>query len=206
MHVHLAPGESLLPGTREALLRRFEDPKVGAVLLPLVPAEGGLFARSARRYLASWDARFLHPQNHFAPASRVATRVPLPGFRNADAAPHLADVLDQGMKVDTTPDTGVVTPIAADLQAWVLWAASEGRAWGELAARDARFLGFLPATAWSGWWRHNVFQAHRRAVEVLQAARGPFVGAYLLHATREAAWTGGCVRGLREARPARGPR
>ena len=200
MHVHLAPGESLLPGTREALEALFADPLVDAALLPMVPAGEGAFPRAARRYLAAWDARFLHRQNFFAPASRVAARVPLPGPRNADAAPHLAALLDQGRLVETA-GPGVATPVAADLGAWTRWAREEGRAWGALAARDARFRGFLPALGRGAWWRHNVLQMHRRAVEVHQAVRRPAPAAWLLHATREAVWTGGCAEGFQAGAP-----
>ena len=201
VHVHLAPGERLRPGAREAVERAFAaDPRLGAVLLPLVPEGVGYLPRVARRYVASWDARLLHAQNWFVPFGRVASRVPLPGPLAADAAPHLADLVLGGAKVDTLPDTWVDTGLARDLEAWTAWWEVEGRAWGRLAARDARFPRFLPATSWPGWWRHNVLQSGRRLVECLQARKAPDLAAWLLlHATREAAWTGGCVRGLRGA-------
>ena len=202
MHVHLAPGESLLPGTREALDAAFADPRVEAVLLPLVPEGRGLFPAAARRYLAAWDARFLHRQNFFAPASRVAARAALPGHRNADAARHLADALAHGRLVEALPGgsgLGVSTPVARDVGAWARWAREEGRAWGRLAAEDARFRGFLPVRARRAWWRHNVAGAAHRLVEVHQAMRGPALSGWLLHATREAAWTAGCSDGFRAA-------
>jgi hypothetical protein len=197
VHVHLAPGESLSPGTREALDALFDDPRVGAVLLPLLPMGEGAFPRAARRYLAAWDVRFLHRQNFFAPASRVASRAALPGPRNADAAPTLAALLDVGGRIEALHEGGVSTPIARDLGAWTAWAREEGRAWGALAARDARFRGFLPATTRPAWWRHNVAGAGHRLVEIHQAVKAPAPLAWLLHASREAAWTAGCVAGAR---------
>lgn len=211
MHVHvaLAPGERLRAGTREALEALLaSEPAVGAVLLPLVPEGEGWFPRTARRYVGAWDARFLHRQNWFVPLARVASRMPLPGHRAADAAPHLADLIQRGQStvevLAGAPDAGVDTPLARDLGAWTAWASEEGDAWGRLAARDRRFPPFLPALSWGGWARHNVLQSGRRLVEVLQARRGPDAGAWLLHATREAAWTAGCVRGF--ARGGRGLR
>lgn len=207
MHVHvaLAPGERLRAGTRERLDRLFaSDPDVGAALLPLVPEGDGWFPRTARRYAAAWDARFLHRQNWFVPLARVASRAPLPGHRAADAAPHLADLIQSGRaRVEVLPEGGVDTGLARDLESWTRWASEEGLAWGRLAARDARFPPFLPALSWGGWTRHNVVQSGRRLVEVLQARRSPDAGAWLLHATREAAWTAGCVRGFRHG--SRGP-
>lgn len=197
MHVHLAPGESLLPGTEEALGALFASPRVGAVLLPLVPAGEGAFPTAARRYLAAWDARFLHPQNFFAPATRVAARAPLPGFHNADAAPALAALLDAGGRIEALHAGGVSTPVGRDLGTWTSWAREEGRAWGALAAKDARFRGFLPATTRPAWWRHNVLGAGHRVVEIHQAVKAPSPLAWLLHAAREAAWTAGCAAGAR---------
>jgi hypothetical protein len=206
VHVALAPGESLLPGTREALDGLFEDPLVDAVLLPLVPAGEGALARAARAYLAAWDRRFLHRQNFFAPASRVASREPMPGPRNADATPRLAAALAKGLVIEALVASGdaggVSTPIARDLGAWVAWAREEGAAWGALAARDARFLGFIPVRSAPAWARHNVLRVAHRCGEVLEATRRVRPTVLLLHTTREAAWTGGAVRALRRARDA----
>lgn len=197
MHVALRPGETLLPGTREALDAWFAKDDVDAVLLPLVPAGDHALARSARRYLAEWDRRFLHRMNFYAPASRVATRAPLEGHRNADAAPLLADTIARGRRVEALQEGGASTDIARDLDAWVRWALDEGAAWGALARRDARFRGFLPARSRAGWLKHNVWHATRRAGEIVEGTRRVDPLALMLHATREAAWTGAAVRALR---------
>lgn len=197
MHVHLAPGESLLPGTRERLDALFADPQVEAVLLPLVPSGDHALARSARSYLEKWDRRFLHRQNFFAPASRVASRVPLPGHLNGEAAPVLADALDRGARLEALPThtgLGVSTPIARDLDAWLRWAREEGSAWGRAAANDARLAGFLPARTRRGWLNHNVHHVSRRVGETLEAMRRVDPLALTLHVTREAAWTGAAMR------------
>lgn len=195
MHVQLAAGERLAPGAEQALAALFERPEVEAVLLPVVPEGEGALAVSARRYMAEWDRRFVHPQNFFAPASRAATRRPLPGPRNAEAAPCLADAIAGGRRVEALPGAGVLSPLARDLDAWLRWHRAEGLAWGALAAREPRFAPFLPARSASGWWRHNVREAPRRVVEELESVRRPDALALLLHLTREAAWTGGCVAG-----------
>lgn len=207
MHVVLAPGETLLPGTQEALREAFLDPGVGAVLLPLVPTGRTTFARAARRYVAAWDARFLHPMNYFVPAGRVALREPVsPGHCTAHAAPHLAALIDAGCRVEALPRSGVASPVGNDLGAWVAWARREGHAWGRLAARDASFRGFLPALSKAGWLRHNVIQSHRRVIEITQALRRAAPLEIGLHLAREAAWTRGCVEGFREgSRQRRGP-
>lgn len=193
MHAHLLPGESLLPGTEEATRRLFEDPRVEAVLVPLVPQGEGVLARAARRYLAAWDARFLHRQNFFAPATRVLARRPLGGARNGELAPALARILDEGRFVEAlTSGGGVAAPVADSVGAWVAWARDEGSAWGALAAREPRFAPFLPVLTRGAWWRHNVAQAPSRTVEALQAFRRPEGLPLLLHVTREAAFTGAC--------------
>lgn len=204
MHVVLGPGESLLPGAEESLREAFLDPDVAAVLLPLVPTGRSAFARAARRYAAAWDARFLHPMNFFVPAGRVALREPVsPGPCTAHAAPHLAALIDAGCRVEALPRTGVASPVGDDLGAWIAWARREGHAWGRLAVRDDRFRGFLPALSRSAWARHNVLQVHRRLIEVTQALRRPAPLEILVHLSREAAWTRGCVEGFRQRRPPR---
>jgi hypothetical protein len=187
MHLNLAPGEDLLPGTREAVGGLLARPGVDAVLMPLVPQGDGILQRAARRYLAAWDGRYLHAQNFFAPATRVATRAMLPGWRNADAAPTLQEALAKGHRVEALrePGLGIACGIADDLAAWGAHFAAEGAAWRALAARDARFRGFTPAP----WWRHNAAQAPHRAVELLRATRRPDPLAWALHATRESAFT-----------------
>lgn len=194
MHANLAPGETLLPGAQEELRRLFAQPDVEAVLLPLVPQGEAPMPRAARRYLAAWDRRFLHRQNLFAPASRAVTRAPLAGWRNADAAPLLAQALARGARVEALPACGVVTPIARDLSSWVAHFRSEGEAWGALAARDASFAPFLPARSRGGWWRHNLRQLPRRVIEELEAVRSPAPLPLLLHLVREAAFADGCAR------------
>lgn len=198
MHADLAPGESLLPGTREALAALFAQPDVEAVLLPLVPAGEAPFPRAARRYLAAWDRRFVHRQNFYAPASRCVTRAPLAGWRNADAAPLLADAIARGARVEALPRHGVATPIARDLAAWVGHFRAEGEAWGALAAREPRFAPFLPATRRRDWWRHNLRQLPRRTIEELEALRTPAPLPWALHLAREAAFTAGCVTSFRQ--------
>lgn len=187
MYVALAPGESLLPGTRDAIDRIAADPSVEAILLPLVPQGEHALARAARRYLAAWDGRFLHAQNFFAPAARIASRSALPGWRNADAAPALADALDSGRRIEAlrSPGAGVGCDIARDLAAWSAHFASQGHAWAQVAARDPRFARFAPAP----WWRHNVWQAGRRSVEILQATRHADPLVWILHVQREAAFS-----------------
>ncbi len=200
MHLHLAPGESLLPGTHEAAQRLLDDPDVDAVLLRLVPSGTGRLARSARPYLAEWDRRFVHRMNFYAPASRVASRQPWPGHLAADAAPHLARAIDAGRRVEAVLDGGVATPIATNLQTWLEWASAEGAQWGRLAAREPRFAPFLPALSRRGWMRHNVFHASRRAGEVLEGVRRVDPTMLLLHATREATWTGSAGHAYRQER------
>lgn len=197
MHVALAPDEALLPGAREAIGRAFDDPAVAAALLPLVPQGSAPLARAARTYLARWDGRFLHPQNYFAPAARVALREPAPGWRNGDWAPRLAEAIDEGRRVVALPAAGVASPLASDLGAWARHFRAQGLAWGALAARDARYAGFLPARGWSGWARHNLREQPRRTIEALQAVRTPAPLPWVLHVVREAAWSGGCARGYR---------
>lgn len=194
MHANLAPGESLLPGAREALEAIFADVRIEAVLMPLMPQGEGAFPRAARRYLAAWDRRFLHRQNFFAPASRCATRAPLAGWRNADAAPALAAVLARGGRVGALPAAGVATRIGDDLARWVAHFRAEGEAWGALAARESAYAGFLPATTRRGWWRHNVLEVGQRTIEELEAVRGPSPLPWLLHLAREAAFSDGCAR------------
>lgn len=200
MNVSLAPGESLLPGTSEALDELFADARVEAVLLPLVPQGERALARAARRYLGAWDRRFLHAQNYFAPAARVVSRTPLPGPRNADAAPALAALLDQGGRVEALATHGVATRVGDDLSAWTGHFRAEGEAWGALAARDPRFSAFLPPP----WWRHNVAQLGRRVIEGAQALRSVAPLPLLLHLTRESAWSQGCTATLEE-RSSEGP-
>lgn len=200
MHVPLAPGERLAPEARPLLEALFARPEVEAVLLPVVPEGEEALARAARRYMAAWDRRFVHPQNFFAPASRVASRAPLPGYLNAEAAPILADAIASGRRVEALPGVGVLSPLARDLDAWLRFHREEGRGWGRLAARAPRFARFLPATTPAAWWRHNVRESGRRVVEELEAVRRADPLPLLLHVTREAAWTGGCVEALRAAR------
>lgn len=194
MHANLAPGERLLPGTAEAAAALLAREGVEAVLVPLAPEGDASLARAARRYVAAWDRRFVHRMNFFAPASRVLTRAPLSGWRNADAAPVLADAIARGGLVEALPSSGVATPIARDLEAWRAWAAEEGAAWGALAAREPRFAPFLPVLSRAAWWRHNVLHHWRRDVEALEAVRRPDALALLLHLVREATWTGACRR------------
>jgi hypothetical protein len=191
VHVQLAPGEALAPGTRAAAEALLARPEVAAVLLPLRPAGDWPLARAARRYLAAWDARFLHPMNFFAPAARAATREALPGPRNADAAPFLADALDRGLRIEALPAAPVASSMAADLAAWVAWARAEGEAWGRLAARDARFAGFLPPR----WATHNLRQMPRRVIEEIQAVRSAAPLPLLLHLSRESAFAQGAAAG-----------
>lgn len=205
MHANLGPGERLGSGAGEAAAKLLEDPRVAAVLVPLRPEGAHALARAARAYLAAWDRRFVHRQNHFLPAGRVVTRGPLPGFRSADAAHFLADAIREGRFVEALPEHAVATPIARDLDAWLRAFEAEGRAWGRLAARDPRFPPFLPARSWRGWARHNLRQAPRRVIEVLEAVRRPAPLVLTLHHVREAAWTAGCVRGWREAAQAGRP-
>lgn len=193
MHVALAPGETLLPGTQEALDVLFARADVDAVLLPLVPQGEGALPRAARTHLATWDARFLHRQTFFAPASRAATRAPLPGPLNAHAAPYLADTIGRTRVVEALPAHGVVTGIGRDMGTWVAHFREEGRAWGWLAAREPRFRPFLPALTRAGWWRHNVLQAPRRTGEILQAQRSAAPLPWLLHLAAESAFTGACA-------------
>jgi hypothetical protein len=189
VHVQLAPGESLPDATRAAAQAALADPRVAGVLLPLRPEGERALARAARRYLAAWDARFLHDMNYFAPAVRVATREALPGPRNADAAPFLADALDKGLRVVALRDAPVAWTLR-DLSAWTAWARAEGEAWGALAARAPRFRGFLPPR----WATHNVRQLPRRVIEELQAVRSPAPLPLLLHLARESAFAHGCAQ------------
>lgn len=191
VHVQLAPGESLLPGTKQALDALFAKPEVAAVLVPLVPQGDAALPRAARKYLAAWDGRFLHTQNFYAPAARVATRAALDDVHNADAAPALADALAKGARIEALrePGLGVATRIADDLGAWAVHFRAEGAAWAALATRDARFAGFAPAP----WWRHNVRQMPRRVIEIAQATRGLSPLTLLLHATRESAFSRGAT-------------
>ena len=195
MRANLGPGERLLPGAAEAAARALEDPRVEAVLLPLVPEGAGAFPTLARRYLAAWDARFVHPQTFFAPAARAVTREPVPGWRSAEAAPRLARAIDEGRRVEALPGFGVASPFADDLDALLRWAREEGALWGRLAAREARFAPFLPVLDRAGWWRHNVVQVQRRVLEASEAVKRPDAPLVLLHLAREAAFTGGCVAG-----------
>ncbi|HUR68270.1 MAG TPA: hypothetical protein VM370_03420 [Candidatus Thermoplasmatota archaeon] len=202
MHLALAPGEELLPGTRERLEELFHDARVAAVLVPLVPRGEGALQRAARRYLAAWDGRFLHPQNFFAPATRVATRsrsegadalpasaarAHVAGPRNADAAPQLADALARGLRIEALRAGGVGCDIARDLSAWSSHWRAEGAAWGARAASEPEFARFAPAP----WAKHNVAQLGRRTVEILQASRRPDPLVWLLHVTRESAYSRG---------------
>ena len=210
VHASLGPGETLLPEARDAAAKLLEDPRVAAVLVPLLPEGDAPLPRAARRYMAAWDARLLHRQTFYAPGARVLTRSisegedaglqgrvgareALAGWRAADAAPFLARAIDEGRAVEALPAAGVATPVARDLEAWLAWARREGAGWGALARRDARFRPFAPAS----WWGHNVLRAHRRAGEVAQAMRRADPLATLLHVTREAAWTGACLRAMR---------
>lgn len=199
MHANLAPGESLLPGTRAAAEALLAEPDVAAVLVPLVPAGAGPLPRAARRYLAAWDRRFVHRQNFYAPASRCLTRAPLPGPRNADAAPFLAGAVAGGARVEALPEAGVASPVGHDLARWIAHFRSEGEGWGALASRDPSYAGFLPALRRGAWWRHNVLQVSRRTIEELEAVRSPAPLPWLLHLAREAAFTGGSVRGHGQA-------
>ena len=193
MHANLAPGERLLPGAEAALRQLLARPEVEAVLVPLVPEGEGVLARAARRYLRAWDARFVHPQNLFAPAARVVTHAPLPGPRNGDAAPFLRDVLARGGRIEALPVEGVATRIAEDLARWTGHFRAEGEAWGALAARDRELRRLLPVTTRAGWWRHNVLQCGRRTIEELEAVRSPAPLPWILHLTREAAFGAGCM-------------
>lgn len=185
MQIALAPGESLLAGARESLEKLFDDARVAAVLVPLVPQGERALARAARRYLGLWDARFLHRQNFFAPATRVASRVAADGWRNADAAPLLADAIASGARVEALREGGVASRIADDLSAWTAHFRAEGRAWAALAARDARFARFAPPP----WARHNALQAGRRLIEILEAQRALDPLVVGLHLARESAFS-----------------
>lgn len=187
MYVQLAPGESLLPGTRDALTPFLADPRVEAVLVPLVPQGDHALARAARRYLAAWDARLVHSQNFFAPAARVASRHAPAGPRNAHAAPMLADALAGGKRIEAlrVPAAGVATHIGDDLGAWSAHFRAEGRAWSELALRDPRFGGFAPPA----WARHNLVQIGRRVIEILEARRGVDPLVVGLHLARVSAFS-----------------
>lgn len=189
MHLQLAPGESPAPGTREACARLLADPGVAAVLVPLVPEGASRTARAARRYMAAWDARFVHDQTCFAPGARVATRDALPGWRAGDAAPFLWGALREGRRVVALRDGAVATPLARDLDAWVGWARGEGAAWGAAARAVPELARFSPARSRRGWWAHNVLQVARRVGEVAQARRAVDVEATWLHLARGAAWT-----------------
>lgn len=196
MEVALLDEERLLPGARDEA-QRLLDEGAAFVLLRVEPEGERALARAARAYMARWDARFVHRQTWYAPMARVASRAPLPGPRLADAAPLLADAIGRGERVEAVAAPGVASALARDLDAWVRAWRAEGRAWGRAAASDARMRPFLPAVDRRGWWRHNVRQMPRRAIEVAEAARGPKPLHGLLHATREAAFTGGCVAGFR---------
>ncbi|HVM44333.1 MAG TPA: hypothetical protein VM582_00255 [Candidatus Thermoplasmatota archaeon] len=200
MHVQLAPGESLLPDARARLEALFEDARVEAVLLPLVPQGERALPRAARRYLAAWDARLLHPQNFFAPAARVASRAPLAGWRNADAAPALADALAAGRRVEALRESGVATRIADDLGAWTRHFRAQGEAWARLARERPDLARFAPPS----WWRHNVAQAGRRVIEALEATRAPDPLVLALHLAREAAYSDVATAGQHSSRPAAG--
>lgn len=189
MIIALAPGESLLPGTSEAIGALFDDPRIGAILLPLVPQGAGALPRAARRYLAAWDRRFLHPQNFYAPATRVATRTAPAGWRNAEAAPQLASLLATGARIEALTEgaLGVASGIGRDLGAWNAHFRAEGEAWGALARRDPTYARFLPPQ----WWRHNLAQLGRRVIEEAQAVRSPAPLPLLLHLARESAFSAG---------------
>lgn len=187
MHVQLAPGESVSMATRAAAESALARPGVDAVLLPLKPRGEGRLPRAARRYLAAWDARYLHPMNFFAPAARVASREALPGPRNADAAPALEAILARGGRIEALRDAPVECGIADDLSTWTGWARAEGEAWGRLAAREPRFRGFLPPPP----GRHAGWQVPRRVVEELQCTRSPSPLLLLLHLLREASFSAG---------------
>lgn len=197
MRLHLAPGERADAATLTRAAALLDDPRIAAVLVPLVPDGDSRTARAARRYMSAWDARLVHDQTAWAPGARVATREPLPGWRAADAAPTLQRALDEGRIVRALRDGRVETPLARDLDKWIAWAREEGAAWGALARRDPRFARLSPAQSWSGWAKHNVLQLTRRAGEVAQATRRGDAGATWLHLAREAAWTGAYVRALR---------
>lgn len=196
MEVALLPGERLLPDARDEAARLLDE-GAAFVLLRVEPEGGAALARAARAYMRAWDARFVHRQTWYAPMARVAAPAPLPGARLADVAPLLADAIARGGRVEAVAAPGVVAPMARDLDAWLRAWREEGRAWGRAAARDVRVRPFLPALDRPGWWRHNVRQLGRRAIEVAEASRGPKPLGWLLHSTREAAWTGGCVAGFR---------
>lgn len=200
--MRLAPGETLLPGTAEAVAALLDDPKVAGVIAPLVPQGDHALARAARRYLAAWDGRLLHDQTFYAPATRCALRhVPDtwaphaghvgPTWRNADAAPHLADAMARGARIVALRDGGIACRIADDLGAWNAHFRAEGAAWTELARRDPRFARFAP----DPWARHNVAQIGRRVIEVLQATKRVDPLVWTLHLARESSFTSGERRG-----------
>ncbi|HEX2021868.1 MAG TPA: hypothetical protein VHH36_04100, partial [Candidatus Thermoplasmatota archaeon] len=145
MLLRLAPGERLLPGAEAAARAILEDPRVEAVLLRLDPEGDGAFARAARRQMRAWDGRLVHRQTCWAPGARVAVREGGAGWRAAGSAPLLADALERGRLVEAVPGPAVATPLGRDLETWRAAWRNEGRAWGALAARDARFRPFLPA-------------------------------------------------------------
>lgn len=188
MRVHLGPGESFAKPSLDAARPLFDDPSVAAVLVPLVPTGDHLLARAARRYLAAWDGRFLHPQTFFAPASRALSRDALPGFRNGDWAGPLADALTKGARVVALREAAVECDIGRDLDAWTAHWRAEGEAWGRAAAKDARLRPFVTTRA-------HLLRPHRRVVEALQARAG--APGVLLHLAREAAWARGCQTALR---------
>jgi hypothetical protein len=193
VHIQLAPGEVLAPGTRALAEACLAQPGVEAVLLPLRPAGDWALARAARRYLAAWDARFLHPMNFYAPAARAVTRVPMTGPRNADAAPYLADLLATGARIEALADAPVLAPIAADLGTWTSWARAEGEAWGRAGRTDPRLRPFVDGR----WARHMVQQLPRRVIESLQATKSAAPLPLVLHLARESAFTAGVRHGLR---------
>lgn len=190
VHFALAPGESLLPGIAERIAT--VPPDVAAVILPLAPQGEGRVALAARRYFAAWDARYHHDQTYYAPAARIASRVKLPGWTAADGAPTLARALDAGERVIALREPCVATHVAGSLDTFIAWSREEGAAWGRLARRDARFAPFATRSR-AAWWRHNVFEAHRRAGEVAQATRRFDPAVTLLHLARGSAWSGACA-------------
>lgn len=198
MPLHLAPGERAAPGAEDAAARALADPRVAAVLVPIVPTGDGAVPRAAARLMRAWDARLLHDDTWYALGARVATSGgrQVPGWRAADAAPILARALDAGERVVALRSAAVESPVARDLDAWVAWAREEGAAWGALARREPRFARVLVATTRRAWWSHNVVHVSRRAGEAAQALRRADPAATYLHLLREATFSGAAVRAM----------